>query len=144
VGEKMKIKSFAKLLEEAKTRDAYWVADAIHTFTEELHELAENKALSRAELARRLGVSPAYITKIFRGNVNFTIDTMVRLARRVGARLHLHLVPEGVEASPFNWNSASIEWQMLNHAEAADNYGLVKAGVEEKTEVKDELLAACG
>jgi transcriptional regulator with XRE-family HTH domain len=93
----MSLKPFSKLLDEAQKRDAYWVADAIYTFTEELHKLTESKNISRAELARRLGVSPAYVTKIFRGNVNFTIDSMVRLARAVGARLHLHLAPEGQE-----------------------------------------------
>jgi transcriptional regulator with XRE-family HTH domain len=92
--------SFAKLLEEAKKRDAYWVADAIYTFTKELHQLTENKGLSRDELACLTGFSPAYITRIFRGDVNLNIHTMVRLARCVGARLHLHLVPEGDEASP--------------------------------------------
>jgi transcriptional regulator with XRE-family HTH domain len=140
----MKPKSFAKLFEEAKKRDSYWVANAIYTFTEELHNLAENENISRTELARRMEVSPAYITKIFRGDVNFTIDTMVRLARRVGARLHLHLVPEGIAASPFNWNSASIEWKNLIHAEAADNYGYAQAGLGEKMGVVDELLTACG
>ncbi|MEW6658845.1 MAG: helix-turn-helix transcriptional regulator [Thermodesulfobacteriota bacterium] len=97
MGEKMKIKSFAKLVEQAQKRDAYWLADAIHTFTEDLHNLAEKANISRAELARRLGVSPAYITKLFRGNANFTIGTMVRLARAVGANLRLHLAPEEEE-----------------------------------------------
>jgi len=91
---KMETKSFAKLLEEAKKRDAYWVADAVYTFTEELHDLAEVNKVSRVELARRLGTSPAYITKVFRGNANFTIDTMVRLSRAVGGKLHLHVAPE--------------------------------------------------
>jgi transcriptional regulator with XRE-family HTH domain len=150
----MKAKSFEGLFEEAKKHDGYWVADAIYTFTEELHKLAEKENISRTELARRMEVSPAYITKIFRGDVNFTIDTMVRLARRVGARLYLHLVPEE-EAHLFNWNSASIEWQklvgfdlfMAHYAvvhKAADNYGYAKVGIEQEMEVKDELLAACG
>ncbi|MDD2902869.1 MAG: helix-turn-helix transcriptional regulator [Syntrophales bacterium] len=97
MGEKMKNKSFAKLVKQAKKREAYWLADAVYTFTEELHNLAENANISRSELARRLGVSPAYITKLFRGNANFTIETMVRLARAVGARLHLHIAPEEKE-----------------------------------------------
>ncbi len=88
-------KSFAELLTEAKQRDAYWVAEATYTFTEELHKLAEQKGLGRADLARLLGVSPAYITKVFRGDVNFTVETMVRLARAVGGKLHLHLTPNG-------------------------------------------------
>jgi transcriptional regulator with XRE-family HTH domain len=93
-------KSFSQLLSEAKKRDAYWVACAISTFTEELHQLAEQGNISRAELARRLGTSPAYITKILRGNVNFTVDTMVRLARAVGGQLHLHMTPQEHEVEP--------------------------------------------
>ncbi len=92
-------KSFAELLAEAQQHDAYWVADAIYHFTEELHKLTEVRNISRAELARRLGVSPAYITKIFRGDVNFTVETMVRLARAVGGRLHLHLAREEQQVS---------------------------------------------
>jgi hypothetical protein len=91
-----------------------------------------------------MDVSPAYITKIFRGDVNFTIETMVKLARRVGARLHLHLIPEGMEANKFNWNCASIEWQNLTKVEVADNYGHAQASIEEKMGVEYELLAACG
>jgi transcriptional regulator with XRE-family HTH domain len=90
----MKPKSFEELFEQAKQRDEYWVADAIYTFTEELHDLAEVNKVSRVELASRLGTSPAYITKVFRGNTNFTIDTMVRLSRAVGGKLHLHVAPE--------------------------------------------------
>jgi plasmid maintenance system antidote protein VapI len=89
----MKPESFVELFEEAKKRDDYWVADAIYHFTEELYQLAEKEKVSNTELARRLGTTPAYITKIFRGDVNFTIETMVRLARVLGAKLHLHLGP---------------------------------------------------
>jgi transcriptional regulator with XRE-family HTH domain len=92
--EKNQKKSFSQLLSEAKKRDAYWVARTISTFTEELHQLAGQGNITRAELARRLGTSPAYITKILRGNVNFTVDTMVRLARAVGGQLHLHMTPQ--------------------------------------------------
>lgn len=142
MGEK-KIKSFNQLFAEAKKRDAYWVADAIFSFTEQLHQLAEAKQLSRADLARLLGVSPAYITKIFRGNVNFTIDTMVRLARRVGARLQLTLVPE-MEAFSANWDLVATEAYKAVEFEAADTYRYDTDWGTAIVEVGDELLAACG
>jgi len=49
--------------------------------------------MSRAELARRLGTSQAYITKVLRGDSNLTIKTMVELADAVGSTLHLHIAP---------------------------------------------------
>ena len=90
-------KSFKKLLEEARKRDMYWVASVILDFTEELDKMMKAKGISRSDLARTLGVSPAYITKVLRGNVNFTVDSMVRLARVTGATVHIHLAPETQE-----------------------------------------------
>src|SRR5271157_5898640 len=130
----MKPKSFAKLFEEAKKRDTYWVANAIYTFTEELHKQAEKENISRTELARRMEVSPAYITKIFRGDVNFTIDTMVRLARRVGARLQLHLAPDTQEACWVDHHAVRREEPFPGLQ--ADNYGTVS--FLEKVEEKDD------
>ena len=65
MGEKMKIKSFTKLFEEAKRRDAYWVLDAIYTFTEELHSLAEHGNINRTELARSFGGKPGLYHQTF-------------------------------------------------------------------------------
>ena len=98
----MKVESFAELYEEARKKDAYWVADAIYSFTEELNRLAEIEGVSRAEIARRLGTSAAYVTKIFRGDANFTIESMVKLARVIGARLHVHFALEGHQVRWFD------------------------------------------
>ncbi len=98
----MKAKSFEALYKDVKQKDAYRTSDAIYSFTEELARLAETEGVSRAEIARRLGTSAAYITKIFRGDVNFTVESMVRLARAVGARLHVHLALEGHQVRWFD------------------------------------------
>jgi hypothetical protein len=64
--------TFRSLLEEARKSPEYWVERAMLEFTEELIGLMESKKISRAELARRLGRNPAYMTKILRGSTNFT------------------------------------------------------------------------
>jgi transcriptional regulator with XRE-family HTH domain len=90
----MKKKSFKELFDQAKERDTYWVASLILDFTEGLHRMMEVNGVSRSELARRLGVSPAYVTKVLRGNVNFTLDSMVRLARAAGGEVSLQVAPK--------------------------------------------------
>jgi transcriptional regulator with XRE-family HTH domain len=90
----MKKKSFKELFDQAKGRDTYWVASLILDFTEGLHKMMEANGVSRSELARRLGVSPAYITKVLRGNVNFTLDSMVRLVRAAGGEVSLQVSPK--------------------------------------------------
>jgi transcriptional regulator with XRE-family HTH domain len=98
----MKAKSFEELYKGVKQKDTYWTADAIYSFTEELNRLAEIEGVSRAEIARRLGTSAAYVTKVFRGDVNFTVESMVRLSRTLGARLHVHLALEGHQVRWFD------------------------------------------
>ncbi len=90
----MKKKSFKELFDQAKGRDTYWVASLILDFTEGLHKIMEANGISRSEFARRLGVSPAYITKVLRGNVNFTLDSMVRLVRAAGGEVSLQVGPK--------------------------------------------------
>jgi transcriptional regulator with XRE-family HTH domain len=90
----MKKKSFKELINEAKGRNTYWIASLILDFTEGLHKMMEVNGVSRSELARRLGVSPAYITKVLRGNVNFTLDSMVRLVRAAGGDVSLQVTPK--------------------------------------------------
>jgi transcriptional regulator with XRE-family HTH domain len=90
----MKKKSFKELFDQAKRQDTYWVASLILDFTEGLHKIMEVNGVSRSELARRLGVSPAYITKVLRGNVNFTLDSMVRLVRAAGGEVSLQVAPK--------------------------------------------------
>ena len=90
----MKKKSFKELFDQARGRDTYWVASLILDFTEGLHKMMEANGVSRSELARRLGVSPVYITKVLRGNVNFTLDSMVRLARAAEGEVSLLVAPK--------------------------------------------------
>ncbi len=66
----MKQKSFKELFKEGKKRDTYWTTSLILDFTEGLHKIMEANRVTRSDLARRLGVSPTYITKVLRGNVN--------------------------------------------------------------------------
>lgn len=87
----MAANSFKRAFGEARSREQYWVGKAILDFTEGLYRLMERRDLSKAELARRLDTSPAYITKVMRGNTNFTVESMTRLARAAEGQLCIHV-----------------------------------------------------
>lgn len=92
----MKNTSFSELLERAKERDSYWVESAILDFTEELLARMDHLGVSKSELAKRLGKKPSFITKLLRGNNNFTLETMVKVARKLDAEVRVHLQPDGM------------------------------------------------
>jgi len=93
----MKVKSFAALFEKAKERETYLSASIILEFTEGLYDLMQENNISRKELAKRLGTSPAYITKVLRGDINFTIDSMVKLTKAAGGIVQVHVGQEQVQ-----------------------------------------------
>lgn len=63
--------------------------------TESLSRLMEEQGIPKAELARRLGVSPAYVTKLLGGSNNFTLRTIARAFYALGRSLHIEHGPAG-------------------------------------------------
>ena len=87
--------SFREFFRKAEESIVYNVEGSILDFTEDLCRVMAEKDVSRAELARRIGTSPAYVTKILRGTSNFTLSSMVRVAMALGCDLRIHLAPRG-------------------------------------------------
>jgi len=50
--------------------------------------------LTRTELAKRLGVSKPYITKILNGKPNLTLETLLKLSDALDGELKLAIVPK--------------------------------------------------
>jgi transcriptional regulator with XRE-family HTH domain len=65
---------------------------------EELLELMSKQGISRSELAKRMGVGPSRVTSMLSGSNNFTMETLVRAGRAVGAEFLPHFVPDGHKA----------------------------------------------
>jgi ribosome-binding protein aMBF1 (putative translation factor) len=86
-------KSFLELEREAEGHDDYWAELTILEITEAVTCRLEQLGMSRAELARRLGSSPAYVTKILRGEANFTLATIAKLARALDSEASFRFVP---------------------------------------------------
>ena len=95
----MPARTFKQLFEEAEKQPGFWKELAIIEFTEELVRAMDEQGVSRSELARRTGTSPAYITKVLRGNANFTLGSMTKLAMALGLELKMHLAPRGAATS---------------------------------------------
>src|SRR3990172_3535844 len=69
------------LREQIEQEDGFWAEVQILNFTESVFEQMQRRGISQAELARRLGKSEAYVSKILRGTANFTLKSMDKIAR---------------------------------------------------------------
>ena len=54
------------------------------TFLLAISARQQAQGLGNAELARRMGTSPAYITRLYQASANLSLHTMTRLASAVG------------------------------------------------------------
>lgn len=92
---------FATKLEEFKDDKEFLTEQAILHFTEQVAAAMQGLRMTRAGLARKLGVSKAFVTKLLNGNPNLTIRTMVSLAEALGCRIDLNLYPRELEVRTF-------------------------------------------
>lgn len=97
------------MVEEARETPEYWVESAIIEFTMDIGRLMDEQGVSRAELARRLGTSRAYVTKLLGGNANFTLETMSKVSMALGAAVHVHVAP---------WD-ADVRWKDVPASDGA-------------------------
>ena len=84
---------FEKLEAELDKDPKYWVESMRFDFVEEVERMMEERGVSRAELARRLEASPAYVTQMFKALFNPTLLTLAKIALAFDARVELKLVP---------------------------------------------------
>ena len=79
--------------EAARETHAYRAEGASIRFTEDLVATMKSSGLTRSALADKIGTSPAYITKILKGETNFTLDSMVKIAHALNCELAIGLTP---------------------------------------------------
>jgi transcriptional regulator with XRE-family HTH domain len=78
--------------EETQKLDTYWVEKAKLDFAKALEQRRKYNQIQYSVIANKLSTSAAYISKVFRGDTNLTIESMVKLARATGGRIEINIV----------------------------------------------------
>jgi len=94
------VNNFQGLLDRIKAMETYDSEVARDEVSNQIDALMKKENVSKAELARRLQKSRAYVTKILQGNANFTLDTLVRIAKVLGYKFAPSFVPLEAEWQP--------------------------------------------
>lgn len=95
-------------------------------------ELLEDNKMSRAELARRLGTSKSYITKLLRGYSNLTLRSLADIFGAFDKEVIIKAAPRGCDNSVF---IVSRKWELGILDDTAP---------EVEKQVADELIEATG
>lgn len=108
---------FEDLLQRAELSDAYQIDRLKVEISERIYNAMTQQDVSNAELARRLGKSRAYVTKLLRGTTNFTLESLVRISRALSCEVEFELISKAPKAkaraaSAATWETHSTKLQM--------------------------------
>ncbi len=89
----MGIAELRQKLEAARNTFEYRLEKTLLEVAEQVCKLIESQGVTRSELAQRLAVTPAYITKLLNGNPNLTIESLLKLSDALGQTLDIRFAP---------------------------------------------------
>lgn len=126
-------------MESPEFRKLYAIEGLVTEAGEFIARLMQEQGVTKAELARRLGRSRAYITQMVSGSANLTVRTLAEVAYALGAEVKLEAVP--VEAREREQARAELRhpvWKVVEmprlpgkqHGEAPPSIRRVRAGDE--------------
>ncbi len=77
------------LMEDPEYRRLYAIEGLVTDTAELVAQLMEERGVSKAELARRLGKSRAWVTQLLSGRANMTIRTIAEVTYALGSEVRL-------------------------------------------------------
>lgn len=98
------VSKYGHLIHRAVGSVDYWTQAAMRRFVLDISRRMDKQNISRGALAERLNATPAYVTKVLRGDVNFTLETMAKLSLAVGGRLHVEVVDGSSRFETAEWH----------------------------------------
>jgi transcriptional regulator with XRE-family HTH domain len=78
--------SFEDAVQQARKSSDYYQEKLLLDISSRLVNSLEDQGLKRKELAARLGVSPTYVTNVFRGHANLSIESLAKFAFALGLK----------------------------------------------------------
>lgn len=99
---------FPELLDRLQDAEGYEVDALKVELCEQLYLIMEREAVTKAELARRLDTSRAYTTKLLQGSANFTLESLVKVAKALDCKVSVKLRSKAGEEFSSIWDAKKI------------------------------------
>ncbi len=91
--------SLESYIEQNQYNIDYQTELSVIDLNEKIIAKMEELKINRVELANRLGVSKAFVTKLLNGNPNMTIKTIISIALALDCQLYQDIYPQGFKVT---------------------------------------------
>lgn len=143
----MSVNDLLRLFEEVEKTADYQFETAVVDMTEQICEIMEAKGISRADLARQLGKSRAWVTKVLRGDRNLTLKTITDVFWELGYNAKIEATPRWSSAAAWDQNIGDYTSQdvITVYTQTGQRSGIdecyIEQPIEEPKEQKDVFAA---
>ena len=88
---------YARMASETRESPHYWSEASALDFTAAIKQLMDEEGITQAELARRTGFQPSFISRVLGGAANMTLTTLTKFALAFDRIPRLWLAPKTVK-----------------------------------------------
>lgn len=103
-----RVKTGKELFEELINDEEFILEELRLSILEDILDAMDLTHVDRAALARKINTSRAYITKLFNTSTNFTLRTLVRIAKAIGLKIKISLVTEQQQEQWFEISKGTV------------------------------------
>jgi transcriptional regulator with XRE-family HTH domain len=103
-----KAAEYKKFIASIRSGLGYWKSYSLLQFTSSLVRLMKFENVQGKDLATRLGISAAQVSKVLSGQENVTVETMAKFADALNAVVHIHVAKRGVQVQWQEWPAKKI------------------------------------
>lgn len=84
----------------------------MYRFLSEIEKITDERKIVRKELAKKIGVSPSYLTQLYRGVKPLNIETLAKIELVLDFRFDIKAIEKSLlevaDTTEFNWNEEQI------------------------------------
>jgi|SRR5687768_8301879 len=99
---------FSALFGRLENSEGYELEALKVELCEQIYLIMEQEEVTKAELARRLQTSRAYITKLLQGSANFTLESLVKVAKVLDCNVSVKLSSKVGEEFGSIWEAKRV------------------------------------
>jgi transcriptional regulator with XRE-family HTH domain len=122
------VNAYRNFLRDIKQTLDFRVAGVQNKFAVDVENLMKRAGLKQKELAEKLDVKPAYVSRVLRGESNLSIKSLVKLADALNSEVNIGLIPR--ERSTVYWiNRERMERRPSGQSELAHRWSDMKKAI---------------
>lgn len=91
------MENYVQFIEDARASVDYWTEGTIDDFIRAISDVLQEAEMTRADLARAIGKTPGYVSKVLGGSENLTVRTMNTIAAGLELAVRVRLEPRDMQ-----------------------------------------------